>query len=307
MTSTLTADQVPTISLATRARQHPVAAFFILAYTYSWISWAPAALGVDGSAAEILVFIGVWGPAVAGLTVTRLLGRSPRDWVRGMFGWRVPGRWYAFALGVPVLIVTLVSAVFVLLGQDLDGSLLGGRLASYVPMLIFVTVDGGGNEEWGWRGFALPKLLARHQPVRATLILGVLWATWHLPLLAAQDDLSHGLDGPWLALVLAATFVTIVAHAFFYTHLYQHTRSVLLCALLHGSFNAANGVLVLRDEIEGTAYATMQLVITLTMWVGVAVMLMRGRTRTQPGPVKPDADVIELDRAVPVGVATGAE
>jgi len=48
MTSTITHAQVPAASLATRARQHPVAAFFALAYAYSWISWAPAAFGVDG-------------------------------------------------------------------------------------------------------------------------------------------------------------------------------------------------------------------------------------------------------------------
>lgn len=305
MTTTTVYDQGPTASLATRARRYPVAAFFVLAYMYSWISWAPAALGVDGPVAEILVFVGVWGPAAAGLTVTRLLGRSTRDWARGLLRWRVPGRWYAFALGVPVLIVAFVSVAFALLGQDLDGSLLGGRLASYLPMLVFLTLAGGGNEEWGWRGFALPELLQRHRPVRATLILGTLWATWHLPLLAAQDDLSHGLDGPRLALVLAATVVAIVAHAFFYTHLYQHTRSVLLCALMHGSFNAANGVLVLRDEVEGTAYATMQFVITLTMWAGVAVLL--ARTHGQLGPATPDADMRQLDAAIPVGVATGGD
>ena len=305
MTLTTTHDHVPAASLATRARQHPVAAFFVLAYAYSWISWAPAALGIDGPAAELLVFVGVWGPAAAGLTVTRLAGRSTRDWVRGLLRWRVPGRWYAFALGVPVLLVAVVSAVFALLGQDLDGSLLGGRLASYLPMLVFLTLAGGGNEEWGWRGFALPELLKRHRPVRATLILGILWATWHLPLLAAQDDLSHGLDGPRLALVLAATVVTIVAHAFFYTHLYQHTRSALLCALLHGSFNAALGVLVLRNAIEGTAYATMQFVITLTMWAGVVVLL--ARTHGRLGPATPHADVTELDTPIPVGAATGGD
>lgn len=271
----------------TWAGAHPVAAFFVCAYAFSWSFWAPAALGFSGPLPEALVFVGVWGPAVAGLTVTRMLGRSGPDWVHGLFHWRVAPRWYGFALGVPVLIVVLVSGGFVALGQHLNGSLLGGRLASYLPMLVFLTLVGGGNEEWGWRGFALPELLSRFSPVRATLVLGGLWAVWHVPLLAAQDDLSHGLDGPRLALVLAATAITIVAHAFFYTYLYRHTASVVLCALLHGSFNTANGVLVLREEIAGTAYATMQYVITVAMWMGVVVLL--ASTRGRLGPELPPA------------------
>ena len=198
---------------------------------------------------------------------------------RGLLAWRRPLRWYGFALGLPVGVVILVSGAFLALGQELDGSLLPGRLAVYLPTLVFLTLAGGGNEEWGWRGFALPELLRRMSPVRATLLLGSLWAVWHLPLLAAQDDLSHGLGGVELVLVLAATAVAIVAHAVLYTYLYQRTRSVLLCALLHGSFNTANGTLVLRSEIEGAAYATMQYCITVTLWALAATLILATRGR----------------------------
>lgn len=267
---------------------HPVAAFFVLAYGLSWACWAPAALGLDGPVPEVLVFVGVWGPAAAGLILTRLRGGPIREWIQGMLHWRVPGRWYGFALGIPILIVAIVSVAFVVVGEDLEADLLGERIASYLPMLVFLSVAGGGNEEWGWRGYALPTLLERHHAVRATLILGGLWAIWHVPLLAAQDDLSHGLDGPQLVLVLAATAVTLVAHAFFYTHLYQHTRSALLCVLLHGSFSAANGALVLREDIEGTAYATMQYLITIAMWSGALLLLLW--TRGRLGPTQPTAE-----------------
>lgn len=274
------------MSVRARVAAHPVAAFFAFAYLYSWLCWAPAALGLGG-AAEALVFVGVWGPAAAGATVTWLLGRSLRDWIRGMFHWRVPSRWYALALLFPAAVVAVVSVAFVALGQDLDTDLLGERLALYVPMLIFLTLLGGGNEEWGWRGFALPALLKRRRPVPATLILGSLWALWHLPLLAAQEDLSHGLGGFELTLVLAATVVNIVGLAFFYTYLYQRTRSVLLTVLLHGSFNAANGTLVLREEIEGSAYATMQYCITITTLVAVAALLWATRGTLGPSVRRP--------------------
>lgn len=275
-------------ALGAWVRRWPVAAFFVLAYLYSWMFWAPAALGYDAPASQIAVFVGVWGPAAAGLTVTWLLGRSVRGWVRGMFRWRVQRRWYAFALGVPAAVIGVVSLAFVAFGEDLDGSLLGERLAVYLPMLVFLTLLGGGNEEWGWRGFALPELLERHRPVAATLILGSLWAMWHLPLLAAQEDLSHGLGGLELTVVLAATVANIVGLAFIYTYLYLHTRSALLAALLHGSFNAANGTLVLRDEIEGNAYAVMQYCITATTLLVVLVLIFSTRGRLGPGSDRQD-------------------
>lgn len=264
-------------ALRTWVSGHPATAFFAFAYFYSWSFWAPAALGYDGAVGQVAIFIGVWGPAAAGLTVTWLVGRSVRDWVRAMFHWRVPRRWYAYALLVPAALVAVVSAAFVVLGEHLDGSLLAGRLAMYVPMLVFLTLLGGGNEEWGWRGFALPELLERHRPVAATLVLGTLWAAWHLPLLAAQDDLSHGLGGVELSVVLAATVINIIGLAFLYTYLYLRTRSTLLAVLLHGSFNAANGTLVLRDEIEGNAYAVMQYCITVTTVLVAAVLVWTTR------------------------------
>lgn len=273
---------------------HPIAAYFVVAYAFSWLCWLPGVVsGVDAISgpAAVLIFVGVWGPAVAGALVTWLSGESVRTWARGLLRWRVPGRWYAFALGLPVALVAVASALFLAAGHDLDASLLPERLVAFLPMLVVLSLVGGGNEEIGWRGFALPRMLERWTPVRATLLLGVLWAVWHLPLLGAQDDLSHGLDGPMLALVLAATALTIVAWAFLYTYLYQRTRSALLCLLLHGAVNAANGTLVLRaGTIEGDAYAALQLIITAVLLVAVAAVVWAtdGRLGARSRPVVDD-------------------
>lgn len=286
MTVQVESPPAPSGRLRTRVANHPVAAFFSFTYLYSWLFWAPAALGDDGAAGQLAIFVGVWGPAAAGLTVTWLLGRSVSSWTRNMFHWKVQARWYVFALALPAAVIAVVSVAFVSLGHDLDGALLAERLAVYVPMLVFLTLVGGGNEEWGWRGFALPELLQRRSPVAATLVLGTLWAIWHLPLLAAQDDLSHGLGGFALTLVLTATVVNIVGLAFIYTYLYRSTRSAVLAVLLHGSFNTANGTLVLREEIEGTAYATMQYCITFTTLAIVAGLWLI--THGRFGPAGPD-------------------
>lgn len=280
-----TAEFGPVRSLAV---DQPVWLFFALAFLISWVCWLPAVVA-DGPLTEVLIFVGVWGPAAAAAAVTRLRERSVKAWLRTSLRWRVPGRWYVVAFGLPVVMIGAVSVPFVALGHDLDSSLLGGRLAVYLPMLVFLSVAGGGNEELGWRGFALPGLLERFSPVRATLILGSLWAIWHVPLLGTSDDLSHGLGGGELAVVLAATVLNIVGLSFIYTFVYRHTRSALLAVLLHGSFNAANGTLVLREEIEGSAYAAMQYCITATTLVIAVALVFATRGRLGP-PVEPEPD-----------------
>jgi uncharacterized protein len=91
-------------------------------------------------------------------------------------------RWYVFALlGVP-LIMLVGTMVY---SMDLPNlAAFGGPsyLPSYLVSFALVTVLGGPLlEEGGWRGFALPSMERLHGPLLASLILGVLWALWHLP------------------------------------------------------------------------------------------------------------------------------
>src|SRR3712207_1175245 len=88
------------------------------------------------------------------------------------------------------------------------------------------------------RGFALPRLQLRYAPGVATLILGVVWALWHLPLVFVDPSYLHGFTSLTPLIVLALlTLVGISLMAFFYTWVYNATQSVLPCRSMHGSFN----------------------------------------------------------------------
>jgi len=113
-------------------------------------------------------FLGVFGPASAAAIVTRAGGGSIRDWLRRIFRFRLPARYYVAALGFPIVLTTAASAGFALAGESLDLALVGERAASFVPLLIFCLLLNGGPEEPGWRGFALPRLQERFSPVKAT-------------------------------------------------------------------------------------------------------------------------------------------
>jgi membrane protease YdiL (CAAX protease family) len=231
---------------------HPVLGFVLIAYAMSWPVWLLA--WVTGWFP--LVVLGGFGPASAAAVMLRL-GKQPlRPWLRRLLSWRVRPRFYAYALLLPAALYGLVNLALQVLGADVDWSLLPGRLPGYLLALLLTATLFGGLEEPGWRGYALPRLQARHTPFRATLLLGLAWGVWHVPLY-----------GP-------AGFVVPLVLAFFYTWLYNRTGSVLLCVLLHGSFTAA------QDELLLTADSVTVDAVILGIYVAAAaavVLLTRGR------------------------------
>jgi uncharacterized protein len=162
--------------------------------------------------------------------VRRLLGRLAL--------WRVGIPWYLFSLlGVP-LIMLLGTMIY---SGDLPNlGALGGpsSLLSYLATYVFVVVLGGPLfEEIGWRGFALARMEALHGPLLASVILGVLWALWHLPEFLvpswAASSGGGGILGIALFIVTAITFTIVI------TWVFNNTRaSVLLAILVHTSIDA---------------------------------------------------------------------
>ncbi|HET6532762.1 MAG TPA: type II CAAX endopeptidase family protein [Actinoplanes sp.] len=240
---------------------HPLLSFVLLAYGVSWLLWLPAVLGVGGMP---LLVAGAFGPAVAAAVVTRCTGGSIRQWLRGAFRFRIPARYYLYALGLPAALAAVMNGMLAAMGYDVDPALALDRLPAYLSTLVFVAVLGGGQEEFGWRGFALPLLQRRWQPWQATLVLGLVWGVWHVPL--------YGLLGFILPLFLA----------FFYTYLYNATGSVLACVLLHASFTPALEQLILIPEEAanaGGAHGTADVVILGTVVLAAALLTLATRGR----------------------------
>lgn len=256
-------EYVTTVERTTRARamviRHPVIAFVALAYAISWTLWAIAFAG----GGDVVFLLGVFGPAAAAAIVIRARGESIKDWLRPIWHLRVAPRWWLYALGLPVLLFGLVTLVLQLLGEPVDWSLAVDRLPQYLGTFVFVLVLGGALEEPGWRGFGLPRLQERYSPLRATLLIGLAWGVWHIPI--------YGPVG----------FVIPMVLAFFYTVLWNRTGSVGLCILLHASFTPAQDHLILmpRSVAYSTSLDTPDWVIlgTYVFAVLVLVAVTRGR------------------------------
>jgi membrane protease YdiL (CAAX protease family) len=169
--------------------------------------------------------------------------------------WRFGVQWYALVLiGVPVL-GYLISRVA---GPDPKFDL--STPALLFSMLLNLLITGPLGEELGWRGFALPRLLKRFNPLVASLILGVIWGVWHLPSFFLSSMVQSTLSLP--IFLLGACCLAVLA-----TWIFQHTGgSVLITVLLHYTVNFSFSVL-------GTPVAAF----TLVMLVGAVLVVVLDR------------------------------
>jgi membrane protease YdiL (CAAX protease family) len=227
-------------------RQHPLASFFLIAYAFSWAMSVPFILaewGILPNAQFYAVFFVIksFGPALAAYIMIRLTAGRP-----GVLGlrasllqWRAGWRWYALILlGIPAL---MLSGIAILPGalasfQGLPRGLFVGYLISFVVILF---AGGPLGEEPGWRGFALPRMQSRYGALRANLLLGILWAFWHLPdfLTSAQKN-GAGADLSAFYAGLPVFLLEVMALTVIFTWVFNHTGgSVFVAIVLHASYN----------------------------------------------------------------------
>jgi membrane protease YdiL (CAAX protease family) len=251
-----------------------VVLFFVLTLGLMLLLGGLAILGAQGRVALpvpplALLAIGGVGPTLAAVALAALEGG--RAGVRALLAraarWRVPLRWYAVALLGPVGVV--VTAF--LLGLALGGPLPPAPPAavwSSLPLLALVFLVLALLEEIGWRGYAQDRLQRRLGVLAASLVVGLIWAVWHLPQWWIPET---GQAAKWSFAVFAAgTVAQAVALAWLYN---GALRSVLLVALAHAAINLAPepwaAAWRLMPEAERGPYPS---VLIAAVWVAAAAV-----------------------------------
>ena len=149
---------------------------------------------------------------------------------QGLSQWRVGLVWYVVAVLGPVVLAIAAQVVTKLLSLPATIAVSPADLSFYAILGFVINFCATTCEEIGWRGFALPRLQKRHNALIATLIVGILWALWHLPLVFLVGNPMAEFPFLW--------FIIIVTNAVIYTWIYNSTKgSILLVALLHGALN----------------------------------------------------------------------
>lgn len=254
-------------------RRHPLGAFFLLAYAFSWAYWLPVAV----AGGHLSHFPGLLGPMLAAFTVASVCeGRSGmRDlWAR-MFLWRVPLRWYLAAL-IPAA-AGLVGVALLAFADNGWPSLArlstmpGLPAVGLLAVLVMVLVINGYGEEVGWRGFAWGRLRERHSLPGAAALLGILWAGWHLPVFWLDTGMR---DLDWF--IIPGWLIGLMAGAVVLGWLYEHARSSLLIVVIfHTALNMASATLA----TEGLPAAIAS--VAVIVW---SILILRGeQPRGDPG------------------------
>src|SRR5207244_4490543 len=241
-TRSTTLRPAPHSALRRLVARHPVAAFLVMVYAVNIVVLLPPVL----TRHDIWPFgqalsdpLGhIFGSAVpAFLVIAAMHGRAGvRDLAQRCLRWRVGPQWYLFALlGVPIGAVVCASAIFSLapLHQLQDKWPL--LVTVVVPEFLLLIVFYIGPEEIGWMGFLQARLQERHGPLKASLLVTIPFALYHLPGLMVQNGV--GLSLAQLPLVLLLLGVLALSQLFgrvVIMWLYNNThRSVLLVVLFH--------------------------------------------------------------------------
>ncbi|MFZ3008411.1 MAG: CPBP family intramembrane glutamic endopeptidase [Phenylobacterium sp.] len=218
--------------------------FYILVFAWAWgvgLLFAVAAEPMVRIFGEVslgnpLVFVTVWSPTILAFAVTAVHGGRAglRDLMGRIFRWRFPLRWY-------------LVATFGIAGVALGARFLQAFLLQTPPppvwdvprwpefavagLAMLVLDPGPIGEDPGWRGFALPRMLDRFNPTLAALLLGVIWAVWHLPAFLFSGMPQSSLPLGWFCVSMVSVtvlmaWVTINARG-----------AVIPAILMHWAFN----------------------------------------------------------------------
>lgn len=191
----------------------------------------------------VLWFFMTFSPTISALLLTYIIRgkEATTNLLKNYIKFRVKWGWY-FAAAALLLVPLVISLVLYLLrigeGIGVDPDL---TLASFMSWMIFNLFSGPFAEEAGWRGYALPRLQAKYNSLVASLVLGVFWTLWHVPLafVIGADQAELGLFG-WMIYTILVFTSTIIL-----TWLYNNTKGSLVVVILaHFFFNVGSNIVV---------------------------------------------------------------
>jgi uncharacterized protein len=210
--------------------------FVALTYIIAWVCWFGLMILVDHHIVTYgdglfmsLYLLGGICPSIAGIIALRKDKTATTVLRSESLKYKVNIVWYVGIVSAPLLLSGFSWLLNIwIVGKG--GPFLTGSIWTVIPMLP-VMIIGGGSEEIGWRGVMLSKLLEEMSVLKATLLISIVWALWHIPLWFIHGVPQYGTN---FILFVCGTF----SLSFLLSIIYVRTRSVLICILFHAIENA---------------------------------------------------------------------
>jgi len=240
--------------------------FFFVTFAYSWLLWLPSIL--SGLGVEIpfdvtvytavMVPIGAFAPMLAALTL--IFRERQREGVKAFFRkafeFKVKPLYYIIAFTLPIIIHALAHYLAPIMGLEVANTLFPTDLPvspiiMAIPYFFLMLLIGGGQEEFGWRGYAQQPMQERFGVVPASLLIGLIWGFWHLPLWVMPGD-GHS-TYPFIAFLIMTTSISIV-----YAWIFNSSGKKLIIAIIFHAMNNTAAPLIpflrMEDGKPETAY-----------------------------------------------------
>lgn len=266
--------------------RHPAAAFVLLTFVLSWLFWVPGVIvflrqrePVITTGPLLLALLGSYGPTFAAFALTGLARGRPgvRELAGRYLKWRVGVRWPVLAFFLPAVVFLGGLTIKVIAGAAVPP--LAWRqltVAALFSQIAFNLPSGPLGEEAGWRGYLLPALQRRRPALMSSVIIGVVWAVWHLPMfwvpgVALPLNIEPSVQAA-VVYLLAAVATSIVA-----TSLYNSSGGSLLVAVLYHLGLNVWPQLLLRAFVGGPtgAWADLRFAALAAIWTLAIVVIAR--------------------------------
>ncbi len=259
----------------------PLLVFYAIAFGFAWAFWVPLALAENGYLslpAGLWNYLNTsnpaaWGPLIGAAVVAMLVsGRAGlKDLLGRLTRVKFAPRWYLASLALIPGIVWLASWTAELRGAELPPSeALADPVTIPIAFIWIFFFAGPLQEEAGWRGVAAPWFQDRGVgALWASLVVGVLWGLWHLPLFyIPREEIYY--NQPIWGLIGSTMLLSVLL-----TWVYNNTgKSLFAVMLMHTSFNWSNYVFTsLQHDLGGQMYF---LLLLLTV---IAVVIAFGPSR----------------------------
>jgi membrane protease YdiL (CAAX protease family) len=265
--------------MKTFINRYQISIFFVLTFVFSWFPW------YAGIAPEVMAM----GPSIAAFIIVLIVGgkRGFVDLVRPFGRWRASLKIWGIAIFGPAALYLVGLGLHLLLGGELPPFTMIRSELSLIPLYLVMVVlmpwNGPVGEEFGWRGYALPKLQNKYGPLIASLMIGTIWGIWHLPSFFAPQGVVGAIAAAVGMIFIIPYTLGTIANSIFMTWLYNKSKASALIAgiVWHAAINFWAPVLLSDSSLvaarEGTHLPTIapNLYLTvLTVQVVGAVILV---------------------------------
>jgi len=264
-------------------QRHQLLTYFGLTFAISWIIWLGLILGslhIQTPMGAALNVVAIAGPSIAALVLATVLGGGElRRLLAGFSLSRLSVRWTVVALVLPLAMMAAAIAVSVAAFGAPRPAVTVGVAGVVLAEFVRVLLRGGPvGEELGWRGFALPRLQQHRNALEASILLGLVWGFWHLPLYfvlgTGQSELLRAGTSP--AFAIGGFIGWTIGLSVLFTWLFNQTGGSLIVVIL---FHTAVNLAAFLPAAVGSGGAASLLNVVLTWLVAIGVVVRCGRAR----------------------------